>query len=287
MENKIVTKEDVDCVARMARAFAASGLFGFKSEADAFALMSVAQANGLHPAKAVERYHTMNGKVSMKSEAMLASFQEAGGKIKWIKRSNTECTLHLEHPQGGELDVTWDIARAKAAGLTGKNTWQQFPAQMLSARCVSEGVRALFPACLCGMYTPEEVADMTTDSTIKKTEHKVENEKQVPKIDNSSVVDAEIVDKKTEQNENTKNAEEDVKVENKEVVEQQNTSENVDKDREAFVKSMEKLEKKQPQIYKETLGSVGYESADDVPAEKRMSVYNTVYLAVKSNCKKI
>ena len=26
---------------------------------------------------------------------------------------------------------------------------------------------------------------------------------------------------------------------------------------------------------------------DDVPAEKRMSVYNTVYLAVKSNCKKI
>jgi len=30
---------------------------------------------------------------------------------------------------------------------------------MLSARCVSEGVRAVYPAVVCGLYTPEEVQD--------------------------------------------------------------------------------------------------------------------------------
>jgi hypothetical protein len=143
----------------MAKAFAQSGFFGYKNSSEAFTLMCLAQANGLHPAKAAERYHIIQGRPAMKADAMLAAFQESGGKVRWVKRTEKECTLHLSHPQGGELDVTWSIDRATKAGLTGKSTWKQYPTQMLSARCVSEGVRALYPACLCGMYTPEEVAD--------------------------------------------------------------------------------------------------------------------------------
>ena len=143
----------------MAKAFAQSGFFGYKNSSEAFTLMCLAQANGLHPAKAAERYHIIQGRPAMKADAMLAAFQEAGGKVRWVKRTEKECTLHLSHPQGGELDVTWSIDRATKAELTGKSTWKQYPTQMLSARCVSEGVRALYPACLCGMYTPEEVVD--------------------------------------------------------------------------------------------------------------------------------
>lgn len=146
----------------MAKAFAQSGFFGYKNSSEAFTLMCLAQANGLHPAKAAERYHIIQGRPAMKADAMLAAFQESGGKVRWVKRTEKECTLHLSHPQGGELDVTWSIDRATKAGLTGKSTWKQYPTQMLSARCVSEGVRALYPACLCGMYTPEEVADFDT-----------------------------------------------------------------------------------------------------------------------------
>ena len=148
-------------------AFAKSGLFGYKNSSEAFALMAIAQANGLHPAKAAERYHIIQGRPAMKSGAMLSAFQEAGGKVRWVKRTDTKCKLHLEHPAGGELDVTWTIDRAKKAGLTGKNTWLQFPAQMLAARCVSEGVRALFPACLSGMYTTEEVQDFKSEEEDK------------------------------------------------------------------------------------------------------------------------
>jgi hypothetical protein len=51
------------------------------------------------------------------------------------------------------------MARAKAAGLGGKDNWRSYPRQMLRARVISEGVRATFPAVLNGMYTPEEVGE--------------------------------------------------------------------------------------------------------------------------------
>jgi hypothetical protein len=54
------------------------------------------------------------------------------------------------------------MERANAAGLTGKSTWKQYPDQMLSARVVAEGVRAVFPACLNGVYLAEEVQDFDT-----------------------------------------------------------------------------------------------------------------------------
>lgn len=160
-------------MSNMAQAFAKSGFFGYKNSSEAFTLMCLAQANGLHPAKAAERYHIIQGRPAMKADAMLAAFQESGGKVRWVKRTEKECTLHLSHIQGGELDVTWSIDRATKAGLTGKSSWKQYPTQMLSARCVSEGVRALYPACLCGMYTPEEVSDFDTKPAPQPTECEV------------------------------------------------------------------------------------------------------------------
>jgi hypothetical protein len=55
------------------------------------------------------------------------------------------------------------MARAKAAQLGGKDMWTKYPRQMLRARVISEGVRACYPAVLDGMYTPEEVVDMSPD----------------------------------------------------------------------------------------------------------------------------
>lgn len=186
----------VQDMSNLSVAFAKSGLFGYKSSSEAFALMAIAQANGLHPAKAAERYHIIQGRPAMKADAMLSAFQEAGGKVRWVKRTDTECVLHLEHPQGGELDVKWTMERANKAGLTGKSTWKQFPAQMLSARCVSEGVRALFPACLSGMYTPEEVQDFNKDdgdagATVPEfVEATVDD---VPVQEQAEAVEAEVV----------------------------------------------------------------------------------------------
>lgn len=157
MANEVMVP--LEQIAMMAKAVSDSGLFGIKSEAAAFALMCIAQADGIPPIKAAVQYHIIDGKPSLKSEAMLARFQASGGSIRWKERTPQRCTLWLEHPKAGEIEVTWDIERAKAAGLAGRNTWKAYPAQMMSARCISEGIRALYPACVGGFYTPEEVRD--------------------------------------------------------------------------------------------------------------------------------
>lgn len=143
----------------MAGALAKSGLFGVKTQDQALALMLVAQAEGRHPGSVASDYHIIQGRASLKSDAMLARFQQAGGKVEWHDHTDAKVSATFSHPQGGSLRIDWDMARAKAAGLGTKDNWRQYPRQMLRARVISEGVRAVFPAVLNGMYTPEEVRD--------------------------------------------------------------------------------------------------------------------------------
>lgn len=145
---------------RMAEAAAKSGMFGFKTREQVLTIMAVAQAEGLHPARALQEYEIVQGRPTLRSAAMLARFQAAGGKVRWVKSTDKECEAVFSHPAGGELSVRWDMARAASAGLAGKPNWKQYPAQMLRARCITEGVRAVFPGCIGGFYAPEEVADM-------------------------------------------------------------------------------------------------------------------------------
>jgi len=37
---------------------------------------------------------------------------------------------------------------------------------MLRARCVSEGIRSVYPGCVVGVYTPEEIQDFKPSKTI-------------------------------------------------------------------------------------------------------------------------
>ena len=144
----------------MAKAIAESKLFGIQTPAQALALGLLCQAEGRHPAEAARDYHIINGKPSLKSEAMLARFQQAGGKVDWHEYTHESVSGTFSHPQGGSLKVSWTMQDATRAGLTGNPTWKKFPRQMLKARCISEAVRGIFPGVLSGLYAPEEVSDM-------------------------------------------------------------------------------------------------------------------------------
>lgn len=163
MSNAIVVhNQSVSDIETMAKAITKSGLFGIKSPDQAVALMLVAQSEGRHPASVASEFDIIQGRPALKSQAALARFQAAGGKIQWTSRGPSKCSAKFSHAQGGELEITWTMERANAAGLTGKATWRQYPDQMLSARVVAEGVRAVFPACLNGVYLAEEVQDFDT-----------------------------------------------------------------------------------------------------------------------------
>ena len=145
----------------LARAFARSGLFGLKDETQALALMALCEAEGLHPAQAIRDYHIIQGKPAMKADAMLARFQKAGGSVSWSAYGDDQVVGTFTHPQGGSVTIDWTIARAKGIGLAGKDNWKHYPRNMLRARCISEGVRAVYPGIATGIYTPEELQDMS------------------------------------------------------------------------------------------------------------------------------
>lgn len=145
----------------MANAVAKSGLFGIKTAEQGVALMLIAQAEGLHPAIAARDYHVIQGRPALKTDAMMARFQQAGGKVEWKVYTDDEVTGVFSHQAGGSLTVTWTLDQAKRIGLAGKDNWRNYPRAMLRARCISEGIRSVYPGCVVGVYTPEEVQDFS------------------------------------------------------------------------------------------------------------------------------
>jgi hypothetical protein len=143
---------------RGAKAVAASGLFGMKTVDQALVLMLLCQSEGKDPIQAVRQYHIINGRPSMRADAMQAEFQARGGAVEFHERTEEACDASFVWG-ATRARIRWTMADAKKAGLTAKpGPWQQFPRAMLHARCVSEGVRAVMPGVVAGIYTPEEVA---------------------------------------------------------------------------------------------------------------------------------
>lgn len=155
----------------MAEAIAASGLFGMKDKNSVLALMAVAQSEGLHPATAARDFHIIQGRPALKADAMLARFQNAGGKVEWKVYTDDKVTGLFSHPNGGDLEVTWTIEQASKIGLVKPGSgWQKFPRAMLRSRCISEGIRSVFPGSVTGFYTPEEVETFTPPKDLGKVD---------------------------------------------------------------------------------------------------------------------
>lgn len=162
MENKLTVQNNYSIAELeiMSKKVAQSNFLGTRNESEIFTLFMIAQAEGKNPVQASMEYSIIQGKPALKSQATLIRFQKAGGKVTYLKRDDTECKIKFEHPQAGELTVSWTLETANKAGLnTNRENWKKYPRQMLAARCIAEGVRALYPACLDGLYLVEEVQD--------------------------------------------------------------------------------------------------------------------------------
>lgn len=154
--SNIVPLSDIQ---QMAEVASSSKMFGFKNPQEAMAIMLLCQAENLHPATAMRDYHVIQGRPALKADAMLARFQQSGGSVKWEVYTNEEVSGTFSHPQGGSLRVSWTLAQAKSIGIANKDNWRNYPRAMLRARVISEGIRSVYPGCVVGVYTPEEVAD--------------------------------------------------------------------------------------------------------------------------------
>lgn len=155
---------DIDLIAERV---AKSGMFNM-NQAQAFTLCALCHAKGLHPIEAVQRYHIIQGRPSMRADAMLAEFQANGGICTWAKTTEQECEAVFAHPKlcPKGLTVRYTLADAKKAGLAEKDIWKKNPADMLVARVISRGIRRVMPGVVAGIYTPEEAGDMEPHAPI-------------------------------------------------------------------------------------------------------------------------
>ena len=156
MNNELMRLEDV---ALLAENVAKSGLFSeVNTKEKAFALMMLCQSEGLHPMQALRRYHLINGKPSLKADAMLGDFLKAGGRVTWTTLDENVCEATFEAPSiGAPFTLKWTMQDAQRAGITNNPTWKKYPRAMLRARVISEAIRMAMPQILGGLYTPEEV----------------------------------------------------------------------------------------------------------------------------------
>jgi hypothetical protein len=122
----------------------------------------------LTPLDYIRTFHLIEGKPSMRADAMLAKFAERGGKYKInefsAKRAAAvftkgENTLDLELTMEQALAAEWP--NDSKGGI--KKNWRCTPDAMLWARLVSKAVRILDPGVNSGTYTPEEMADFDED----------------------------------------------------------------------------------------------------------------------------
>jgi len=72
------TWEDLD---RFAEQVAKSGMFGVTKKEQAICLFAIAKDEGISPFAVLKRYHVIEGRPSMKADAMLAEFLKAGGGV--------------------------------------------------------------------------------------------------------------------------------------------------------------------------------------------------------------
>ena len=165
---------------QMAEVAASSKMFGFKNTGEALAIMLLCQGENLHPAVAMRDYHVIQGRPALKADAMLARFQQAGGTVNWKEYTDEQVTGVFSHPQGGTLELTWTLAQAKKIGIATKDNWKNYPRAMLRARVISEGIRAVFPGCVVGVYTPEEVQDFEPK---EKFMGNVERVQDIPEVE--------------------------------------------------------------------------------------------------------
>jgi hypothetical protein len=262
--NTAVAVTTFDDLVRAAKYFAQSRLFNVKSEAQAVTLFLKAQADGVHFAKAFDTYHVFEtGQVSIKTLALQSNFLQRGGQIEWLERTDTRVTARFTMRETS-LEVTWDEARARKAGLWGKNNWNQFPAQMLSSRVLAEGIRAIDPASTLSLYTVDEVRDfddpadfnkpMPTSAPAPAPAKTKASEKKAPT--KQKVIDAEIV-----KEEPKKPAPKANKKSEKEATE-------------AFIKMMRELEKEDAYTIYHVLGDNNFSTDfEKIPVEFRRTAY--------------
>jgi hypothetical protein len=215
-ENRGLPVASINDIVAIGEWFSRSNIAGVRNPAEGFVVASHIIQKGMTIVEFNENYHVMMGRVTKRSDAMLADFIRLGGKYRIIERSDKAAEIEMENSQNKlKFRFTWDEALNEPFIYDGKpheqNAELQKPVekrtlkskyrtprsrmQMLWARVVSDACRVMDPRTNQGMYTPEEAEDFIDGEYRVVTQSSEPEEIAPPVIQQEPVaVDSEVVD---------------------------------------------------------------------------------------------
>ena len=210
-------------IATAGNLLAQAGYLGTKNAGEGFLVLASCQQMNISLVEFQQKFHFRQGRFSMSAHAILAEFENRGGKHEMLKRTPEEAFIKLTK-DGKEniFSLTWEQCKNEPFIYAGneneqlaelakpfekrkiKNKYQtpRSRMQMLWARVISDAVATVDPAARMG-YTPEETDDIIeAQAATQRVEIEVSPESASKNISvpgtKAIVRDAEIVDKPTE-----------------------------------------------------------------------------------------
>ena len=185
-----------------AKALAAADLLpaAFKGKpANVLLAIELGKSLGIGTMTAINGVNVIAGKPSLGADLVAALVRRAGHTLRvGMVDDNTAkaVVIRCDDPDF-QFTSTWTMARAKAAGLTGKDSWRNYPQNMLRKRAITEVARDACPEALAGVgYDPEELEPTSpaTVSTAHLVAHTSDTTDDVVDFDTGEIVDAEVMD---------------------------------------------------------------------------------------------
>lgn len=124
---------------------------------------------GLSAMKSIRSIHVIEGKPSLSSALIVALVKRETSLCSYFQMiESTDEIATYETQRVGEPKPTrmsFTIAQANKAGVTGKDNWKKFPAAMLRARCETALARVVYPDLVMGLYEADETESAPRDIT--------------------------------------------------------------------------------------------------------------------------
>ena len=134
-----------------------------KSADTAFAIILAGDELGFDPMSAARAIALVKGKVSLGADALIGLVKRSPACAAWrvVETTATDCTITTQRTgDDAPTTLTYTIAMATRAGLTGSQTWRAHPEAMLRARCGAALARAVYPDVCGGLYEPDEAEEI-------------------------------------------------------------------------------------------------------------------------------
>ena len=171
----MIDAEKFQTMERVAEKLFRAGVFSaeVKSADTAFAIILAGDELGFDPMSAARAIALVKGKVSLGADALIGLVKRSPACATWrvVETTATDCTITTQRTgDDAPTSLTYTIAMATRAGLTGSQTWRAHPEAMLRARCGAALARAVYPDVCGGLYEPDEAEEIRRGSAPARVE---------------------------------------------------------------------------------------------------------------------